>query len=77
MWDVVSKLGAVEAAGRPVRMVLDDMGLDLHSSLCPRCQESIETINHALINCGDVKKLWERCSSGGELGRLMSSRFKG
>lgn len=35
----------------PCRSVLDSMGIDLNSTLCPRCGNDIETIDHALTNC--------------------------
>lgn len=40
----------------PCRMVLDRMGLDLDSELCPRCGETTETVDHALVSCSEVKK---------------------
>ena len=40
------------------RVILDKMGIDLHSLLCPRCGDVVETIDHALVTCPEVKNLW-------------------
>ena len=42
----------------PCRSVLDQMGIDLDSMLCPQCGDSIESVEHALALCPEVKKLW-------------------
>ncbi|KAJ9553900.1 hypothetical protein OSB04_017945 [Centaurea solstitialis] len=44
----------------PTRVVLDKMGIDLDSVLCPRCGEEVEELDHVLLNCGEVKSLWTR-----------------
>ncbi|KAJ9560470.1 hypothetical protein OSB04_005630, partial [Centaurea solstitialis] len=46
----------------PTRSVLDKMGIDLDSFLCPRCGEQIEDLEHALFKCEKVKPLWELVS---------------
>lgn len=51
MWRV--RLGRL-----PCRMVLDKMGIDLDTVLCPRCGETAETLDHALIGCSKVKLMW-------------------
>lgn len=43
----------------PSRTILDKMGIDLDSVLCPRCKENPETLDHALVNCPEVKNLWK------------------
>lgn len=43
----------------PCRAVLDKMGLDLDSTLCPRCLKEVETVNHALFRCEEVYKIWQ------------------
>lgn len=43
----------------PTRAVLDVMGIEMDSTLCPRCGETVETVDHALVNCDEVKKLWQ------------------
>lgn len=48
-----AKLGRI-----PSRSVLDKMGIDLDSLLCPRCGKEVESIDHALVKCEDVKNLW-------------------
>lgn len=35
----------------PSRSVLERMGIDFDSVLCPRCGEMPETVNHALVGC--------------------------
>ena len=42
----------------PTRVVLDEIGVDLDSSLCPRCGTEVESVEHALITCGKVRKIW-------------------
>ncbi|XP_071733908.1 uncharacterized protein [Rutidosis leptorrhynchoides] len=42
----------------PVRAELDKRGLDLDSVLCPICISETETVNHALLHCCEVKKVW-------------------
>ena len=39
----------------PVRVVLDNMGIDLHSVLCPCCDESIESLDHCFVLCPKVR----------------------
>ena len=51
MWRV--RLGRI-----PVRKILDGMGIDLHSSLCPLCEEEVESVDHALWSCKRVQELW-------------------
>lgn len=43
----------------PSRTVLDRMGLDISSILCPRCGKERESIDHALVSCEEVYKLWK------------------
>ncbi|KAJ9558370.1 hypothetical protein OSB04_012984 [Centaurea solstitialis] len=42
----------------PVRAEIAKRGIDLDSTLCPRCGSEVETIDHALVNCPSVKMLW-------------------
>ncbi|XP_071704055.1 uncharacterized protein [Rutidosis leptorrhynchoides] len=42
----------------PVRYELDKKGTDLHTILCPLCDQHIETVDHALINCQKVASIW-------------------
>ena len=42
----------------PTRVVLDKIGVDVDSLLCPRCGRELETVDHALVSCVVVKKLW-------------------
>ncbi|KAJ9535918.1 hypothetical protein OSB04_un000917 [Centaurea solstitialis] len=43
----------------PTCVVLDKMGVDLDSHLCPRCGEEVESIPHAFFTCDKMKLLWE------------------
>ena len=34
------------------------MGIKLDSTLCPRCSEAIESVDHALFSCMTVHNVW-------------------
>ena len=40
-------------------MVLDNLGIDLDSVLCPRCGYERETTDNALVGCPDVREVWK------------------
>ena len=42
----------------PTREVLDKMGIELNSTLCPRCSEAVESVDHALFKCTKVHNIW-------------------
>ncbi|KAJ9562034.1 hypothetical protein OSB04_007194 [Centaurea solstitialis] len=42
----------------PCRALLDKYGIDLDSTLCPRCNCEVESVQHALFSCEKVKNLW-------------------
>ncbi|GJU70247.1 RNA-directed DNA polymerase, eukaryota, reverse transcriptase zinc-binding domain protein [Tanacetum coccineum] len=42
----------------PVRVELDRKGIDLHSLLCPWCDDACESIDHAILLCTEVMKVW-------------------
>ncbi|XP_071695868.1 uncharacterized protein [Rutidosis leptorrhynchoides] len=44
----------------PVRYELDKRGIDLHSVLCPLCNDDIETVDHSFLFCKHSMELWER-----------------
>ena len=44
----------------PTQVELDKRGVDLDTLLCPRCGDSIEDIDHALLKCREVAKLCSR-----------------
>ncbi|XP_071734404.1 uncharacterized protein [Rutidosis leptorrhynchoides] len=44
----------------PVLFELDKRGIDLHSVLCPLCDKTIESVDHALFSCPKVRKIWEK-----------------
>ncbi|XP_071738700.1 uncharacterized protein [Rutidosis leptorrhynchoides] len=44
----------------PVLSELDKRGIDLHSVLCPLCDDEVETVNHALLSCKKVREIWEK-----------------
>ncbi|KAJ9557504.1 hypothetical protein OSB04_012118 [Centaurea solstitialis] len=64
MWR--SRMGRI-----PTRVALNDRGIDLDSILCPWCGEEVENIDHALVNCREVKNLWIR------LGKWWSKNLEG
>ncbi|XP_071728106.1 uncharacterized protein [Rutidosis leptorrhynchoides] len=39
---------------------LDKRGIDLHSILCPVCDDMIETVDHALFSCKKVREIWDK-----------------
>lgn len=43
----------------PCRAVLDKMGLDINSTLCPRSEKEVESVEHALVQCEEVNKMWQ------------------
>ncbi|GKC14123.1 RNA-directed DNA polymerase, eukaryota, reverse transcriptase zinc-binding domain protein [Tanacetum coccineum] len=59
----------------PVRVVLDNMGIDLHSVLCPCCEESIESLDHCFVLCPKVKPIWDRVLQWWDVG--MRNLFSG
>ncbi|XP_071719324.1 uncharacterized protein [Rutidosis leptorrhynchoides] len=44
----------------PVFFELDKRGIDLHSVLCPLCDDEIETVDHALFSCTKVREVWDK-----------------
>ncbi|XP_071718674.1 uncharacterized protein [Rutidosis leptorrhynchoides] len=42
----------------PVLLELDKRGIDLHSVLCPLCDDEVETVNHALSSCKKAE-IWQ------------------
>ncbi|XP_071716701.1 uncharacterized protein [Rutidosis leptorrhynchoides] len=42
----------------PVRCELNKKGIDLHTILCPLCDQHIETIEHVLVNCHKATLIW-------------------
>ena len=43
----------------PYREVLDNMGIDIDSSLCPRCGTEVEYSEHTLVTCACANSLWK------------------
>ncbi|XP_071688385.1 uncharacterized protein [Rutidosis leptorrhynchoides] len=43
----------------PTRVELDKMGVDLDTMLCPMCNDTIETVDHAILECKFAKEIWE------------------
>ncbi|GJZ70286.1 putative RNA-directed DNA polymerase [Tanacetum coccineum] len=41
-----------------VRVELDRKGIDLHSVLCPMCDNACESIDHRIVFCSEVIKVW-------------------
>ncbi|XP_071699063.1 uncharacterized protein [Rutidosis leptorrhynchoides] len=44
----------------PVRVELDKCGIDLHSTWCPLCDDSLESVDHSLIFCKHAMEVWDR-----------------
>ena len=36
-------------------------GIDVHSLLCPLCDQEVDDINHVLFSCSKVEILWVKC----------------
>ncbi|XP_071707979.1 uncharacterized protein [Rutidosis leptorrhynchoides] len=56
----------------PVRVELDNRGIDLDSVRCPLCDEDLETIDHAFIFCNQVMDIWNRVFSWWGFGNISS-----
>ncbi|GJR75014.1 putative RNA-directed DNA polymerase [Tanacetum coccineum] len=65
----------------PVRSILDNIGIDLDSTLCPCCENSVETIDHIMVRCPLVSAVWSKiflwwgigCFNGSSLSDILSS----
>ena len=59
-------------------MVLEKLGVDLDSTLCPRCGLEPKSVEHSLIKCGEVKPIWKKNPSkvGGGIGMKTSTQFE-
>ncbi|GJV17568.1 RNA-directed DNA polymerase, eukaryota, reverse transcriptase zinc-binding domain protein [Tanacetum coccineum] len=44
----------------PVHTILNDIGIDLHTLLCPSCNDVVEPLDHCLVLCPKVQLLWKR-----------------
>ncbi|XP_071695798.1 uncharacterized protein [Rutidosis leptorrhynchoides] len=44
----------------PVRSELEKRGIDLHSLLCPICDDVVEFVDHSLIFCSQSLEIWGR-----------------
>ncbi|GJY68943.1 hypothetical protein Tco_0471925 [Tanacetum coccineum] len=44
--------------GLPARVELDRKGIDLHSVLCSMCDNACESIDHGIVLCSEVIKVW-------------------
>ncbi|XP_071729175.1 uncharacterized protein [Rutidosis leptorrhynchoides] len=54
----------------PVRVELDKRVIDLHSLLCPLCDDDIETVEHSLIFCTHTREIWEKVFNWWGLGNF-------
>ncbi|XP_071698758.1 uncharacterized protein [Rutidosis leptorrhynchoides] len=43
----------------PVRVELDNRGIDLHSLLCPLCEADVESVENIFSNCVRVNEFWK------------------
>ncbi|XP_071711097.1 uncharacterized protein [Rutidosis leptorrhynchoides] len=44
----------------PVRLELDNRGIDLHSVRCPVCDDGLESVEHSIISCRLAQDIWCR-----------------
>ncbi|XP_071715289.1 uncharacterized protein [Rutidosis leptorrhynchoides] len=54
----------------PVRIELDNKGIDLHSVLCPVCDDCVECIQHAMISCKSAASVWDKLRRWWNLDKL-------
>ncbi|GKB86160.1 RNA-directed DNA polymerase, eukaryota, reverse transcriptase zinc-binding domain protein [Tanacetum coccineum] len=54
----------------PVRVELDKRGIDLHTLLCPSCDEACETIDHSLVFCNDAMNIWGKVFEWWKIGNV-------
>ncbi|XP_071694998.1 uncharacterized protein [Rutidosis leptorrhynchoides] len=57
----------------PVRVELDNRGIDLHTVRRPMCDEDVESTDHALVLCKHAFKVWERVYHWWGLGNFSST----
>ncbi|XP_071708942.1 uncharacterized protein [Rutidosis leptorrhynchoides] len=43
----------------PVKVELDKTGIDLDTLLCPMCNDIVESVNHAILECKHAKEVWD------------------
>ncbi|GJU62514.1 RNA-directed DNA polymerase, eukaryota, reverse transcriptase zinc-binding domain protein [Tanacetum coccineum] len=56
----------------PDRVELDNKGIDLHTLLCPSCDEACETIDHSLVLCNEAMNIWEKLFQWWKTGNVNS-----
>nr|GEZ21687.1 RNA-directed DNA polymerase, eukaryota, reverse transcriptase zinc-binding domain protein [Tanacetum cinerariifolium] len=44
----------------PVLIELDKKGVDIPNILCPMCDETMETMDHALVLCNESMRVWSK-----------------
>lgn len=44
----------------PVRVELDKRGIDLHTILCPCCNNGMESLDHCLATCNVAVSVWDK-----------------
>nr|GEX49506.1 hypothetical protein [Tanacetum cinerariifolium] len=65
----------------PIRSILDHIGIDLDSTLCPCCENAVETIDHIMVRCPLVPAVWSNiflwwgigCFNGSSLSDILPS----
>lgn len=57
----------------PVRAEVDKRGIDLHSILCPLCEDEIESVEYSLLKCKVVKAVWEKVFSWWKIDGVVST----
>lgn len=43
-----------------MRLELDKRGIDLPSTLCPCCNDEVESLDHCLISCKIANNVWDK-----------------
>lgn len=60
----------------PVRVVFDQMGMDLDSLLCLCCQDAIESIDNCFGRCKWVEMGWKKIFKWWRLGNFNGSSIE-
>ncbi|XP_071708908.1 uncharacterized protein [Rutidosis leptorrhynchoides] len=54
----------------PVKIEIDNRGIDLHSVRCSLCDDNLETVEHSLIFCKSAMDVWDRVFGWWGLGNM-------
>ncbi|XP_071713734.1 uncharacterized protein [Rutidosis leptorrhynchoides] len=53
-------------------MELDKRDIDLHSVLCPLCDDDLETVDHSIVFCKHAIEIWDRVYKWWNMGSFAS-----